>query len=102
MRVFLARIILDLCPVAVADLQERVGSMRFPRPPAGDVAAYMAGRIAAGLFAEHLSLDLPAALIPGFITLADELDQAIQALAGWRSDDRFRRRPRAPSGRFHE
>ena len=90
MRVFLARIILDLCPVAVADLQERVGSMRFPRPPAGDVAAYMAGRIAAGLFAEHLGLDLPAALIPGFITLADELDQAIQtgAVARWLAGDR--------------
>jgi hypothetical protein len=78
LQAFLARLILDLCPAAVASLQERVATMRCPRPPAGDVAAYAAGRIAAGLFAEPRSLDLPAALIPGFITLADELDRAIQ------------------------
>jgi hypothetical protein len=89
LRAFLARLVLDLCPRAVADLQERVASMRFPRPPAGDVAAYMAGRIAAGLFAEHLGLDLPAALLPGFITLADELDRSVQtgAVERWLAAD---------------
>ena len=79
LRAFLARLVLDLCPVAVADLQERVATMHSPRPPAQDVAKYAGERLAAGLFDEPMGLDLPAALIPGFIVLADELDRAIRS-----------------------
>jgi hypothetical protein len=89
LQAFLRRLIVDLCPNAVEDLRERVATMRCPKPPANDVAEYAAGRIAVGLFAEPQSLDLPRALLPGFLTLADELDRAIQSGAAALLSARF-------------
>jgi hypothetical protein len=76
---FLRDLTLACCPDAIRDMQERVATMHCPRPPAEDVATYVAGRLCAGLFAEHQGLELPAALVPGFIELSDELYRAIQS-----------------------
>jgi hypothetical protein len=50
----------------------------------------MAERIAAGLFAEPQSLDLPGPLVAEFIALVDELDWAARsgAVARWLEHER--------------
>jgi hypothetical protein len=79
LRAFLARLVLDLCPDTIKSAQERVASMKCPEPSAATVADYCAERLAAGLFSEPMSLDLPRALLPCFIELSDELYRAIQS-----------------------
>jgi hypothetical protein len=79
LRVFLRDLVLDLCPDTVKSAQERVASMNCPEPSAATVAGYCAERIATGLFDEPMGLDLPKALLPCFITLSAELDQALRS-----------------------
>jgi hypothetical protein len=79
LQAFLRDLVLALCPDTIRSVQERVGSMHFPKPLARDVAGYCAERLASGLFDEPRGLDLPKALLPCFIGLSDELDRAIQS-----------------------
>jgi hypothetical protein len=83
------RFLFDLINHCAPDAVERTASLRFPRPPAEDVVGFMSERIAAGLFAEQQVLDLPAALIPSFVVLGDELDWSVRTgvVARWLKTD---------------